>query len=39
MEIGDTNFFVLVLGREGPNFVREHPDSKSKYTEEDTRVI
>ena len=25
----------LVLGREGPYFVREHSDSKSKYTKED----
>ena len=25
----------LVLGRDGPYFVREHSDSKSKYTEED----
>ena len=25
----------LVLGREGRYFVREHSDSKSKYTEED----
>ena len=25
----------LVLGREGPYFVKEHSDSKSKYTEED----
>ena len=25
----------LVLGREGPHFVKEHSDSKSKYTEED----
>ena len=33
METGDTNY--LVLGREGPYFVREHSDSKSKYTEED----
>ena len=25
----------LVLGREGPHFVKGHSDSKSKYTEED----
>ena len=25
----------LVLGREGPYFVKENSDSKSKYTEED----
>ena len=25
----------LVLGREGPYFVKEHSDSKSKYTKED----
>ena len=25
----------LVLGREGPYFVKEHSDLKSKYTEED----
>ena len=33
MEIGDTN--ILVLGREGPYFRKEHSDSKNKYTEED----
>ena len=27
--------FCLVLGREGPYFVKEHSDSKNKYTEED----
>ena len=32
MEIGYT---YLVLGREGPFFVKEHSDSKNKYTEED----
>ena len=26
---------MLVLSREGPCFVMEHSDSKSKYTEED----
>ena len=25
----------MVLGREGPYFVKEHSDSKNKYTEED----
>ena len=25
----------MVFGREGPYFVKEHSDSKSKYTEED----
>ena len=25
----------MVLGRDGPYFVKEHSDSKSKYTEED----
>ena len=25
----------MLLGREEPNFVKEHYDSKSKYTEED----
>ena len=25
----------MVLGREGPYFVKEHSDLKSKYTEED----
>ena len=25
----------LVLGREGPYFVKEHSDSKNKYTEDD----
>ena len=26
---------LLVLGREGPYFVKEHSDSKNKYTEDD----
>ena len=32
--IGEKNQVILelVLGREGPYFVREHSDSKSKYT-------
>ena len=25
----------MVLGREGPYFVKEHSDSKNKYTEDD----
>ena len=25
----------MVLGREGPYFVKEHSDAKNKYTEED----
>ena len=33
MKIADTIF--LVLGHEGPYFVKEHSDSKSKYTEDD----
>ena len=32
MEIAYT---FLVLGREGPYFVKEHSDSKNKYTEDD----
>ena len=32
-KIADTN--CLVLGREGPYFVKEHSDSKNKYTEDD----
>ena len=32
---GNRIYKYLVLGREGPYFVREHSDSKSKYTEED----
>ena len=32
---GNRRYKYLVLGREGPYFVREHSDSKSKYTEED----
>ena len=31
---GNRRYKYLVLGREGPYFVREHSDSKSKYTEE-----
>ena len=37
---GNRRYKYLVLGREGPYFVREHSDSKIKYTEEDiTRMI
>ena len=32
---GNRRYKYLVLGREGPCFVKEHSDSKSKYTEED----
>ena len=32
---GNRRYKYLVLGREGPYFVREHSYSKSKYTEED----
>ena len=32
---GNRRYKYLVLGLEGPFFVREHSDSKSKYTEED----
>ena len=32
---GNRRYKYLVLCREGPYFVREHSDSKSKYTEED----
>ena len=28
----------LVLGREGPYFVREHADSKSKYTKKTSSI-
>ena len=32
---GNRRYKYLVLDREGPYFVRQHSDSKSKYTEED----
>ena len=32
---GNRRYKYLVLGREGPYFVKEHSDSKSKNTEED----
>ena len=32
---GNWRYKYLVIGREGPYFVREHSDSKRKYTEED----
>ena len=32
---GNRRYKYMVLGREGPYFVKEHSDSKSKYTEED----
>ena len=32
---GNRRYKYLVLGREGPYFVKEHSDSKNKFTEED----
>ena len=32
---GNHRYKFLVLGREGPYFVKEHSDSKNKYTEDD----
>ena len=32
---GNRRYKCLVLGREGPFFVKEHSDSKNKYTEDD----
>ena len=32
---GNRRYKFLVLGREGPYFVKEHSDSKNKYTEDD----
>ena len=32
---GNRRYKFLVLGREGPYFVKEHSDSKIKYTEDD----
>ena len=32
---GYRRYTFLVLGREGPYFVKEHSDSKNKYTEDD----
>ena len=32
---GNRRYKYLVLGREGPYFVKEHSDSKNKYTDED----
>ena len=32
---GNRRYKYLVLGREGPYFMKEHSDSKNKYTEED----
>ena len=32
---GNWKYKFLVFGREGPYFVKEHSDSKNKYTEED----
>ena len=31
---GNRRYKFLVLGREGPYFVKEHSDSKNKYTED-----
>ena len=32
---GNRTYKFRVLGREGPYFVKEHSDSKNKYTEDD----
>ena len=32
---GNRRYKYLALGRDGPYFVKEHSDSKRKYTEED----
>ena len=32
---GNRRYKFLVLGREGPYFIKEHSDSKNKYTEDD----
>ena len=32
---GNRRYKFMVLGREGPSFVKEHSDSKNKYTEDD----
>ena len=32
---GSRRYKFLVVGREGPYFVKEHSDSKNKYTEDD----
>ena len=32
---GNCRYTFLVLGREGPYFVKEHSDLKNKYTEDD----
>ena len=32
---GNRRYSVFVLGREGPCFVKEHSDSKYKYTEDE----
>ena len=34
-KIGNRRYEFLVFGREGPYFVKEHSDSKNKYTEDD----
>ena len=31
----NSRYKYLVLGRDGPFFVKEHSDAKNKYTEED----
>ena len=36
---GNRRYKYLVLGREGPYFVREHSDSKSKYAEDIIRML
>ena len=36
---GNRRYSYLVLGREGPFFVKEHSDSKNKYTEDDIIIM
>ena len=36
---GNRRYKFLVLGREGPYFVKEYSDSKNKYTEDDIIIM
>ena len=36
---GNRRYKYLVLGREGPYFVKEHSNSKNNYTEEDIKML
>ena len=39
IRVNPLDLYYLGLGREGPYFVKEHSDSKNKYTEKDIKML